>query len=64
MTTNSWYNGANIPGKPRMFLVYCGGFKRYHEKCNAEHDAGFPGYEHLSSTAAVSMPDQSVKETL
>ena len=64
MTTNSWYNGANIPGKPRVFLVYCGGFKRYHDKCDAEHDAGFPGYEHLSSTAAVSMPDQSVEETL
>jgi cyclohexanone monooxygenase len=28
-TCNSWYVGANIPGKPRVFLAYVGGFPRY-----------------------------------
>ena len=25
----SWYVGANIPGKPRVFMVYVGGFHTY-----------------------------------
>ena len=47
LTTKSWYSGANIPGKPRVFMVYCGGFKRYNETCYAELEAGFPGYEQI-----------------
>ena len=31
---NSWYMGANIPGKPRVFLPYIGGFPAYCQKCN------------------------------
>jgi cation diffusion facilitator CzcD-associated flavoprotein CzcO len=30
---NSWYLGANIPGKPRIFMPYVGGFSQYREKC-------------------------------
>ena len=32
-TCNSWYVGANIPGKPRVFMPYLG-FPQYVEKCN------------------------------
>ena len=45
LTTKSWYSGANIPGKPRIFMVYCGGFKRYNETCYQELEDGFPSYE-------------------
>lgn len=45
LTTKSWYSGANIPGKPRVFMVYCGGLKRYNETCYGELEGGFPGYE-------------------
>jgi cyclohexanone monooxygenase len=31
---NSWYVGANIPGKPRVFMPYIGGFPAYCQKCN------------------------------
>jgi len=48
LTTKSWYSGANIPGKPRIFMVYCGGFKRYNETCYKELAEGFPGYELIS----------------
>ena len=27
---NSWYIGANVPGKPRVFLPYCAGVDFYH----------------------------------
>lgn len=49
LTTKSWYSGANVPGKPRVFMVYCGGFKRYHEVCRGELEDGFPGYELVDS---------------
>src|SRR5919106_1189859 len=31
---NSWYMGANVPGKPRVFMPYIGGFPRYREICD------------------------------
>ena len=31
---NSWYLGANVPGKPRVFMPYIGGFPVYRDKCN------------------------------
>ena len=30
---NSWYMGANIPGKPRLFMPYIGGVGTYRRKC-------------------------------
>lgn len=50
LTTDSWYNGANVPGKPRRYMVYRGGFRRYHDSCYAEIDQGFPGYELIGRT--------------
>jgi cyclohexanone monooxygenase len=41
---NSWYLGANIPGKPRVFMPYVGGFNVYRDKCDevvANHYEGF-----------------------
>ncbi len=36
---NSWYVGANVPGKPRVFMPYVGGVGVYRQKCDevAEH---------------------------
>jgi cation diffusion facilitator CzcD-associated flavoprotein CzcO len=31
---NSWYLGANIPGKKRVFMPYVGGFGPYKQRCN------------------------------
>lgn len=41
---NSWYVGANIPGKPRVFMPYLG-FPAYCEKCDAVKAAGYEGFE-------------------
>ena len=41
---NSWYVGANIPGKPRVFMPYVGGFHTYKQHCDtivANDYAGF-----------------------
>ena len=46
---NSWYVGANVPGKPRKVTPYTGGFAAYVEKCDA---VAANGYEGFSLTAA------------
>jgi len=33
LATHSWYLGANVPGKPRVFMPYAGGMARYREIC-------------------------------
>jgi cyclohexanone monooxygenase len=43
-TCNSWYLGANIPGKPRVFLPYVGGLPAYIEKTDAVAAAGYEGF--------------------
>ena len=42
---NSWYLGANIAGKPRIFMPYIGGYPRYRDRCERETDGGYPGFE-------------------
>ncbi|MDZ4370413.1 MAG: NAD(P)/FAD-dependent oxidoreductase [Phenylobacterium sp.] len=41
---NSWYFGTNIPGKPRSFGVYVGGFAHYREQCEAVARQGYQGF--------------------
>ena len=40
----SWYMGANIEGKPRVFMPYIGGVGTYREKCDAIAEAGYEGF--------------------
>ncbi len=42
---NSWYVGANIPGKPRVFMPYVGGFAGYKRQCDAIAAEGYRGFE-------------------
>ena len=44
MLADSWYLGANIPGKPRVFMPYAGGLGVYRQKCNEVAEAGYEGY--------------------
>ncbi|MFK7963738.1 MAG: flavin-containing monooxygenase [Burkholderiaceae bacterium] len=42
--THSWYQGANVPGKPRVFMPFAGGMARYRRVCDevaANHYSGF-----------------------
>jgi cyclohexanone monooxygenase len=38
----SWYMGANIPGKPRVFMPYIG--VGYRKKCADVAAAGYDGF--------------------
>ncbi len=44
MLADSWYLGANIPGKPRVFMPYPGGVGPYRQKCNEVTEAGYTGF--------------------
>ena len=44
MLANSWYFGANIPGKPRVFTPYAGGMGNYRKKCNEVAANGYEGF--------------------
>ncbi len=41
---DSWYLGANIPGKPRVFMPYAGGVNLYREKCIEVASEGYTGF--------------------
>jgi cyclohexanone monooxygenase len=41
---NSWYLGANIPGKPRIFMPYVGGVGEYRRKCDEVVANGYEGF--------------------
>lgn len=43
-TTDSWYVGANVAGKARVFLPYFGGFPAYCAKCEEVSSKGYEGF--------------------
>jgi cyclohexanone monooxygenase len=44
LSCNSWYLGANIPGKPRMFMPLADGFPRYADHCAHVARKGYEGF--------------------
>ncbi|HEX6450974.1 MAG TPA: cyclohexanone monooxygenase, partial [Trebonia sp.] len=41
---NSWYMGANVPGKPRVFMPYAGGIPAYRATCDEVAGKGYEGF--------------------
>jgi cation diffusion facilitator CzcD-associated flavoprotein CzcO len=41
---DSWYLGANIPGKPREMLSFAGGLSTYMATCNESAERGYEGF--------------------
>jgi len=52
---DSWYMGANVPGKPRVFLPYIGGVGVFRQKCDEVAANGYEGFtlRQASELAAV-----------
>lgn len=48
---NSWYLGANIPGKPRVFMPFIGGFGVYGAICADVAASGYKGFALSGSSA-------------
>ncbi|MCW8277806.1 NAD(P)/FAD-dependent oxidoreductase [Pseudomonas sp. PCH199] len=58
----SWYSGANIPGKPQVFMVYLGGGKHYKQVITEMADKGYAGFK--LEQAAVADSARKVCEAL
>ncbi len=43
-TAASWWMGANVPGKPRVFMPYIGGFPQYTGVCDSVAADGYRGF--------------------
>ena len=41
---DSWYMGANVPGKPRGFMIYVAGIGPYRRHCDAIAANGYDGF--------------------
>jgi cation diffusion facilitator CzcD-associated flavoprotein CzcO len=41
----SWYLGANVPGKVRVYMPYAGGLNVYTDRCEQIAQAGYAGFE-------------------
>ena len=57
-TCSSWYVGANVPGRPRVFMPYIGGFPVYVQKCNEVMDGGYEGFVLEGAKAAANAPPE------
>ncbi len=55
-TCSSWYVGANISGRPRVFMPYIGGFPIYVHKCNKVMSNGLEGFVLEGATASNNEP--------
>ncbi|KAF0959311.1 flavin-containing monooxygenase [Rhodococcus sp. T7] len=44
-TTDSWYRGSNVEGKPNTFMGYLGGVGKYRRMCTEIAKRGYPGVE-------------------
>ena len=44
LKANSWYLGANVPGKPRVFIPYLGGAGAYRAKCDDVANNHYKGF--------------------
>lgn len=51
----SWYVGANIPGKPRVFMPYIGGVGVYRAKCDEVASEGYSGFRLSVASAGSSI---------
>jgi cyclohexanone monooxygenase len=50
----SWYMGANIPGKPRVFMPYIGGVGAYRQTCDEVAAKGYEGFS-LAAPAGIAV---------
>ena len=45
LQANTWYLGADVPEKPRIFMPFIGGFSAYVDICTEVADKGYEGFQ-------------------
>ena len=54
---NSWYLGANVPGKPQVFMPYVGGLDVYRDKADGIARDGYRGFHFTAGPAHATRAD-------
>jgi|TARA_R110002096_G_scaffold148727_3_gene309787 cation diffusion facilitator CzcD-associated flavoprotein CzcO len=54
---HSWYLGANVPGKPRVFMPYTGGMTRYRAICDDVAAKGYAGFAFSGGAPVAVQPE-------
>ncbi|MEU6654296.1 alpha/beta hydrolase fold domain-containing protein [Streptomyces sp. NPDC046900] len=57
----SWYMGANVPGKPRVFMPYLGGVGTYRQICDEIAGDGYRGF--TLTPAVTAQPARSIRKS-
>ena len=52
MKADSWWMGANIAGKPRVFMAFVGGLTKFRKRCAEIAEAGYKGFQMTTSRGA------------
>jgi cation diffusion facilitator CzcD-associated flavoprotein CzcO len=52
MKADSWWMGANIAGKPRVFMAFAGGLNKFRKRCAEIAEAGYKGFQMTTSRGA------------
>ncbi len=61
-SADSWYMGANVPGKPRVFLPYVGGVDAYRQACDDVVAAGDLGFVRRGPQGQVPLRDGVIRQ--
>ena len=60
---DSWFTGANIPGKPKAFFFYPGSFGGYRRMAEQCADDGYPGFEsHGTELSSQPLPVKDIAQ--
>lgn len=54
---HSWYLGANVPGKPQVFMPYTGGMTRYRAICDHIAAQGYAGFAFHGGASVTVRPE-------
>ena len=58
---NSWYMGANVPGKPRVFLPFVGGVGEYRRACDEVAEQEYLGFDLTRADGTVRENDEIIR---
>jgi cation diffusion facilitator CzcD-associated flavoprotein CzcO len=65
-TTDSWYRGSNVTGKPTTFMGYVGGVGKFRRICTEIAKAGYPGvrFDGTAVAAGIGRIDEAVEHAV
>ena len=61
LSTDSYYNGAEVAGKPRVFMAYTGGVRGYRRILKQCAEAGYSGFTLRAAPASADHRERAIR---